>query len=132
MFALRVYTCKDRDRPGVGQCAVTARVSQQGERNGLGHSHLNLEKNTCFKNVSGRILDNDIWCFSEFYKKNEGKSLLFSSKRCKQTKKCSCLPIPPAKILPKNSAAETRLIGPLSRTLHSESKLEVHTRDPDS
>lgn len=47
-------------------------------------------------------------------------------------KKCSCLPIPPTKILPKNSAAETGLIGPLSCTLHSESKLEVHTRHPDS
>lgn len=94
VFTLRVYTCKDRDRPGVGQCAVTARVSQQGERNWLGHSHLNLEKNTCFKNVSGRILHNDIFCFSEFYKKNEGKSLLFSSKRWKQTKKMQLFTYP--------------------------------------
>ena len=77
VFTLRVYACKDRDRPGVGQC------SQQGEQNWLGHSHLNLEKIQILKNISGRILDNGILCFSEFYKKNEGKSLLFSSKRCK-------------------------------------------------
>ena len=70
-------------KTGTGQGWGRARVSQQGEQNWLGHSHLNLEKIQILKNISGRILDNDILCFSEFYKKNEGKSLLFSSKRCK-------------------------------------------------
>ena len=55
-----------------------------------------------------------------------------------EMKKCNCLPIPLTKILPKNSAAETRVqdhchVPCMKGDRHplSESKLEAHRGDPD-
>ena len=86
VLTLRVYACTDGQASGGAarrDSMCVSRLSQQGERNWSRHSHLNSDKVHILKNVSGRILDNGILCFSEFYKKNEAKSLLFSSKRCK-------------------------------------------------
>lgn len=144
VFTLCVYACKDRGRLGVGQCAVTACVSclsQQGKQNWCRHSHINLDKVHILQNVSGRILDNGILCFSEFYKKNEGKSLLFSSKRCKLKWKNAIVYLSHwprfcqrTVLLRPDGVQDHHHVSCMKgdRHLLSEGTLEAHRGDPDS